>query len=161
MGEKIQTNSCNLSTFAGSMSTFVSLSEVLKSRGSALDEDEVWAILLTAAEALTSVSCIGAETYLVEYNLVKKFLKPAHHHTSDTLPYYVIHLLLLFTALNSSGPGNLCSVISPGSVLISPSGSVAFKTCGRADNVASFTPPETTVARSSSSKEAVEKVRFP
>ncbi|XP_053094720.1 tyrosine-protein phosphatase non-receptor type 13 [Pangasianodon hypophthalmus] len=55
-------------------------------------------------------------------------------------------------------PGNLCSIISPGSILISPSGSVAFKTCGRTDNVASFTSPEMTVSQSSSSKEAVEKM---
>ncbi|KAK3528986.1 hypothetical protein QTP70_014120 [Hemibagrus guttatus] len=96
------------------MSTFVSLLEVLEVRGSALDEDEVWAILITAAETLTSIS--------------------------------------------DKGPGNLCSVISPGSILISPSGSVAFKTCGRTDNVASFTSPEMTVAQSSSSKEAVEKM---
>ncbi|XP_058263000.1 FERM and PDZ domain-containing protein 2 [Hemibagrus wyckioides] len=96
------------------MSTFVSLLEVLEVRGSALDEDEVWAILITAAETLTNIS--------------------------------------------DKGPGNLCSVISPGSILISPSGSVAFKTCGRTDNVTSFTSPEMTVAQSSSSKEAVEKM---
>ncbi|GAA6092036.1 FERM and PDZ domain-containing protein 2 [Tachysurus ichikawai] len=96
------------------MSTFVSLLEVLEVRGSALDEDEVWAILIIAAETLTSIS--------------------------------------------NKGPGNLCSIISPGSILISPSGSVAFKTCSRTDNVASFTSPEMAVAQSSSSKEAVEKM---
>ncbi|KAF5889102.1 FERM and PDZ domain-containing protein 2 isoform X1, partial [Clarias magur] len=54
-------------------------------------------------------------------------------------------------------PGNLCSIISPGSSLISPSGSVAFKTCSWTENVASFTPPEMTVTQTSSSKVAVEK----
>ncbi|KAK2866066.1 hypothetical protein Q7C36_002122 [Tachysurus vachellii] len=96
------------------MSTFMSLLEVLEVQGSALDEDEVWAILFIAAETLTSIS--------------------------------------------NKGPVNLCSIISPGSILISPSGSVAFKTCSRTDNVASFTSPEMTVAQSSSSKEAVEKM---
>ncbi|XP_047673798.1 FERM and PDZ domain-containing protein 2 [Tachysurus fulvidraco] len=96
------------------MSTFVSLLEVLEVRGSALDEDEVWAILIIAAETLTSIS--------------------------------------------NKGPGNLCSIITPGSILISPSGSVAFKTCSRTDNVASFTSPEMAVAQSSSSKEAVERM---
>lgn len=45
--------------FAGSMSTFVSLLEVLESRGFALDEEEVWAILLATAETLTSISYKG------------------------------------------------------------------------------------------------------
>lgn len=46
------------------MSTFVSLLEVLEVRGSALDEDEVWAILITAAETLTNISDKGTRMHM-------------------------------------------------------------------------------------------------
>uniref|UniRef100_A0A665UY30 KIND domain-containing protein n=1 Tax=Echeneis naucrates TaxID=173247 RepID=A0A665UY30_ECHNA len=63
------------------MGTFVTLAEVLEARGSPLDEDEVWCLLM-------------------------------------------------------------CSVLSPGSVLLSANGSLAFKSCARFEDVASFTAPE-------------------
>ncbi|XP_066522679.1 FERM and PDZ domain-containing protein 2 [Hoplias malabaricus] len=98
------------------MSTFVTLAEVLESRGAPLEEAEVWALLLRAAEALLGVS--------------------------------------------SEGPSNPCSIISPGSILLSPNGSVAFKTCGRSEDVASFTSPEASRShsRTSSSKQDLEKM---
>ncbi|XP_072523704.1 FERM and PDZ domain-containing protein 2 [Salminus brasiliensis] len=96
------------------MSTFVTLAEVLESRRAPLEEDEVWALLLGAAEALMGIF--------------------------------------------SKGPVNPCSIISPGSMLLSPSGSVAFKTCSRSEDVASFTSPEMMLARPSSSRQDVEKM---
>ncbi|XP_017569821.2 FERM and PDZ domain-containing protein 2 isoform X1 [Pygocentrus nattereri] len=96
------------------MSTFVTLAEVLESQGAPLEEGEVWALLLGAAEALVGIS--------------------------------------------SKGPANLCSIISPGSMLLSPSGTVAFKACRLSEDVASFTSPETTQARPSSSRQDVEKM---
>uniref|UniRef100_A0A671LYG7 KIND domain-containing protein n=1 Tax=Sinocyclocheilus anshuiensis TaxID=1608454 RepID=A0A671LYG7_9TELE len=80
------------------MSTFVTLAEVLESRGAPLEEDEVWALLLGAAETLISIS--------------------------------------------SKDPGNMCCVISPGSMLLSAVGSIAFKSCGRSEDMGSFASPE-------------------
>lgn len=58
------------------MSTFVSLLEVLESRGSPLDDDEVWAILLTAAETLTSISNKGTDMQTLEiYMHVESIIK--------------------------------------------------------------------------------------
>uniref|UniRef100_A0A3B1JE31 KIND domain-containing protein n=1 Tax=Astyanax mexicanus TaxID=7994 RepID=A0A3B1JE31_ASTMX len=96
------------------MSTFVTLAEVLESRGAPLEEDEVWALLLGAAEALMSIS--------------------------------------------NKGSAKPCSIISPGSMLLSASGSIAFKTCSRSEDVASFTSPEMVLARTSSSRQDVEKM---
>lgn len=41
------------------MGTFVTLAEVLEARGSPLDEDEVWCLLLAATEALLDISQKG------------------------------------------------------------------------------------------------------
>lgn len=41
------------------MGTFVTLAEVLEARGSPLDEDEVWCLLLATTEALLDISKKG------------------------------------------------------------------------------------------------------
>uniref|UniRef100_A0A3Q2XRR7 KIND domain-containing protein n=1 Tax=Hippocampus comes TaxID=109280 RepID=A0A3Q2XRR7_HIPCM len=87
------------------MGTFVTLAEVLEARGSPLDEDEVWCLLLVTTEALLDLS-------------------------------------LTVSGVVCSGSGNMCSVLSPGSVLLSANGRMAFKSCGRNDDVASFVAPE-------------------
>lgn len=56
------------------------------------------------------------------------------------------------------GPGNICSVLSPGSVLLSANGSLAFKSCARYEDVASFTAPELQQSHSAPSRAAAEKV---
>ena len=56
------------------------------------------------------------------------------------------------------GSGNMCSVLSPGSVLLSASGSLAFKGCSRSEDVASFTAPEVRQGLVASSRTAAEKV---
>ncbi|KAI2658860.1 FERM and PDZ domain-containing protein 2 [Labeo rohita] len=96
------------------MSTFVTLAEVLESRGAPLEEDEVWALLFGAAEALIDIS--------------------------------------------SKDPGNMCCVISPGSMLLSGVGSVAFKSCGRSEDVGSFASPEMSQSNTSSRRQATEKM---
>ncbi|KTF83723.1 hypothetical protein cypCar_00044361 [Cyprinus carpio] len=95
------------------MSTFVTLAEVLESRGAPLEEDEVWALLLGAAETLISIS--------------------------------------------SKDPGNMCCVISPGSVLLSAVGCIAFKSCGRSEDMGSFASPEMSQSNSSTRRQATEK----
>uniref|UniRef100_A0AAR2JX41 KIND domain-containing protein n=1 Tax=Pygocentrus nattereri TaxID=42514 RepID=A0AAR2JX41_PYGNA len=70
----------------------------------------------------------------------------------------ILWSVVLKAALRSSSPANLCSIISPGSMLLSPSGTVAFKACRLSEDVASFTSPETTQARPSSSRQDVEKM---
>lgn len=45
------------------MGTFVTLAEVLEARGSPLDEDEVWCLLLATAEALLDISKKGETTH--------------------------------------------------------------------------------------------------
>ncbi|XP_038592269.1 FERM and PDZ domain-containing protein 2 [Micropterus salmoides] len=94
------------------MGTFVTLAEVLEARGSPLDEDEVWCLLLAATEAL----------------------------------------------LDISQKGNMCSVLSPGSVLLSANGSLAFKSCARYEDVASFTAPEVQQGHAASTRTAAEKM---
>ncbi|KAG7226485.1 hypothetical protein INR49_003805 [Caranx melampygus] len=96
------------------MGTFVTLAEVLEARGSPLDEDEVWCLLLASTEALLDIS--------------------------------------------KKGSGNMCSVISPGSVLLSASGSLAFKSCVRYEDVASFTAPEVQHSHANSTRTLVEKM---
>ncbi|XP_042623027.1 FERM and PDZ domain-containing protein 2 isoform X2 [Cyprinus carpio] len=96
------------------MSTFVTLAEVLESRGAPLEEDEVWALLLGAAETLISIS--------------------------------------------SKDPGNMCCVISPGSVLLSAVGCIAFKSCGRSEDMGSFASPEMSQSNSSTRRQATEKM---
>uniref|UniRef100_A0A8C4H8E6 KIND domain-containing protein n=1 Tax=Dicentrarchus labrax TaxID=13489 RepID=A0A8C4H8E6_DICLA len=101
------------------MGTFVTLAEVLEARGSPLDEDEVWCLLLATTEALLDIS--------------RKVSVPA---------------LCL-------GSGNMCSVLSPGSVLLSANGSLAFKSCARYEDVASFTAPEVQQGHAASTRTAM------
>ncbi|XP_070846688.1 FERM and PDZ domain-containing protein 2 [Chaetodon trifascialis] len=96
------------------MGTFVTLAEVLEARGSPLDEDEVWCLLLATTEALLDIS--------------------------------------------KKGSGNMCSMLSPGSVLLSANGSLAFKSCARYEDVASFTAPEVQQGHIASTRTAAEKM---
>ncbi|XP_062331496.1 tyrosine-protein phosphatase non-receptor type 13 isoform X2 [Osmerus eperlanus] len=96
------------------MGTFVTLAEVLEARGSPLEEDEVWCLLLGTVEALLDISC--------------------------------------------KGPGNMCSVLSPGSVLLSANGGFAFKSNARSEDLVSFTAPEVQQGQAASSKTATEKM---
>ncbi|XP_029311434.1 FERM and PDZ domain-containing protein 2 [Cottoperca gobio] len=96
------------------MGTFVTLAEVLEARGSPLDEDEVWCLLLATTDALLDI--------------YKK------------------------------GSSKMCSVLSPGSVLLSANGSLAFKSCARHENVASFTAPEAQQGHTATTRTAAEKM---
>ncbi|XP_035469664.1 FERM and PDZ domain-containing protein 2 isoform X2 [Scophthalmus maximus] len=96
------------------MGTFVTLAEVLEARGSPLDEDEVWCLLLATTEALLDIS--------------------------------------------KKGSGNMCSVLSPGSVLLSANGSLAFKSCAPYEDVASFTAPEAQQSHAASTRTPAEKM---
>ncbi|KAK5880851.1 hypothetical protein CesoFtcFv8_021716 [Champsocephalus esox] len=96
------------------MGTFVTLAEVLEARGSPLDEDEVWCLLLATTEALLDIS--------------------------------------------KKGSGNMFSVLTPGSVLLSANGSIAFKSCARYEDVASFTAPEVQPGHNASTRTAAEKM---
>ncbi|MEQ2256383.1 hypothetical protein ILYODFUR_023645, partial [Ilyodon furcidens] len=96
------------------MGTFVTLTEVLEARGSPLEEDEVWCLLLATTDALLDIS--------------------------------------------KKGPGNMCSVLSPGSVLLSGNGSLAFKSCARSEDVASYTAPEAQQGHAPSTRAAAEKI---
>ncbi|XP_047232107.1 FERM and PDZ domain-containing protein 2 isoform X2 [Girardinichthys multiradiatus] len=96
------------------MGTFVTLTEVLEARGSPLEEDEVWCLLLATTDALLDIS--------------------------------------------KKGPGNMCSVLSPGSVLLSGNGSLAFKSCARSEDVASYTAPEAQQGHAPSTRAAAEKM---
>ncbi|XP_015255966.1 PREDICTED: FERM and PDZ domain-containing protein 2-like [Cyprinodon variegatus] len=96
------------------MGTFVTLTEVLEARGSPLEEEEVWCLLLATTDALLDIS--------------------------------------------KKGPGNMCSVLSPGAVLLSANGSLAFKSCSRSEDVISFTAPEVQHGHAPSTRTAAEKV---
>lgn len=48
-----------LHVYPSSMGTFVTLAEVLEVRGSPLEEDEVWCLLLATTDALLSISKKG------------------------------------------------------------------------------------------------------
>ncbi|XP_034147959.1 tyrosine-protein phosphatase non-receptor type 13 isoform X2 [Esox lucius] len=96
------------------MGTFVTLAEVLEARGSSLEEDEVWCLLLGTADALMEIS--------------------------------------------HKGPGNMCSVLSPGSMLLSATGNIAFKSCARSEDLISFTAPEVQEGHAASSRTASEKM---
>ncbi|XP_053197591.1 FERM and PDZ domain-containing protein 2 [Scomber japonicus] len=96
------------------MGTFVTLAEVLEARGSPLDEDEVWCLLLATTEALLGIS--------------------------------------------KKGSGNMYSVLSPCSVLLSANGGLAFKNCARYEDVASFTAPEVQQGHANSTRAAAEKM---
>lgn len=52
----------------------------------------------------------------------------------------------------------MCNVLSPGSVLLSANGSLAFKSCARYEDVASFTAPEVQQGHAASTRTAAEKV---
>ncbi|XP_034148806.1 tyrosine-protein phosphatase non-receptor type 13 isoform X2 [Esox lucius] len=95
-------------------STFVTLAEVLESRGGPLLEDEVWSLLLGTAESLVDISYKG--------------------HNS------------------------MCSIISPASLLLSATGTLAFKNCALSDEACTFTAPEMLQGRASSTKPAMEKM---
>ncbi|XP_059181014.1 FERM and PDZ domain-containing protein 2 [Centropristis striata] len=100
--------------FPSRMGTFVTLAEVLEARGSPLDEDEVWCLLLATTDALMDIS--------------------------------------------KKGSGNMCSMLSPGSVLLSANGSLAFKSCARYEDLASFTAPEAQQGHSASTRTGAEKM---
>lgn len=53
----------------------------------------------------------------------------------------------------------MCNVLSPGLVLLSANGSLAFKSCARYEDVASFTAPEVQQGHAASSRTVAEKVR--
>ncbi|XP_041830094.1 tyrosine-protein phosphatase non-receptor type 13 [Melanotaenia boesemani] len=96
------------------MGTFVTLAEVLEARGSPLEEDEVWCLLLATTDALLDIS--------------------------------------------KKGSGNMCNVLGPGSVLLSANGSLAFKSCARYEDVASFKAPEVQQGHIASTRAAAEKM---
>ncbi|KAF4090352.1 hypothetical protein AMELA_G00050820 [Ameiurus melas] len=95
-------------------STFVTLAEVLEARGGPLEEDEVWALLLTSAESLLD--------------------------------------------LFSTGHSNICSIMSPTSLLLSANGTLAFKNCTMTDEACAFTAPEMLQGRSITTRKAMEKM---
>eukprot|EP00063_Salmo_salar_P079194 XP_014054029.1 PREDICTED: LOW QUALITY PROTEIN: FERM and PDZ domain-containing protein 2 [Salmo salar] len=94
--------------------TFVTLAEVLETRGGPLLEDEVWSLLLGTTESLVDVSYKG--------------------HNS------------------------MCSIISPSSLLLSGTGTLAFKNCALSDEACTFTAPEMLQGRASSTKDVMEKM---
>lgn len=59
----------------------------------------------------------------------------------------------LFPGLN-----NMSNIISPASLLLSATGTLAFKNCGLSDEVSTFTAPEMLQGRASSSGPATERV---
>lgn len=52
----------------------------------------------------------------------------------------------------------MCYIISPTSLLLSATGTLAFKKCGLSDDVSTFTAPEMLQGRASSTKPAMERV---
>lgn len=56
------------------------------------------------------------------------------------------------------GHNNMCNIISPTSLLLSATGTLAFKNCGLSEEVSTFTAPEMLQGRASSTKPAVERV---
>ncbi|XP_036403936.1 tyrosine-protein phosphatase non-receptor type 13 [Megalops cyprinoides] len=61
--------------------------------------------------------------------------------------------------LDSSYKGSsMCNIISPGSLLLSASGHLAFKNCSRSEDVGSFTAPETLQGRAITTRLATEKM---
>ncbi|KAM8836489.1 FERM and PDZ domain-containing protein 2 isoform 2-T4 [Spinachia spinachia] len=61
-------------------------------------------------------------------------------------------------AVSKKGSGNMCSVLSPGSVLLSANGSLAFKSCARYEDVASFTAPELQQGQAAPTRTSAEKM---
>ncbi|XP_068183259.1 tyrosine-protein phosphatase non-receptor type 13 [Antennarius striatus] len=71
--------------------------------------------------------------------------------------------LLLGTAeslvdISYKGHNNMCNIISPTSLLLSATGTLAFKNCGLSDEVSTFTAPEMLQGRASSTKPATERM---
>ncbi|XP_049455547.1 tyrosine-protein phosphatase non-receptor type 13 isoform X2 [Epinephelus fuscoguttatus] len=71
--------------------------------------------------------------------------------------------LLLGTAeslvdVSYEGHNNMCNIISPTSLLLSATGTLAFKNCGLSDEVSTFTAPEMLQGRASSTKPAIERM---
>ncbi|KAF1375768.1 hypothetical protein PFLUV_G00223610 [Perca fluviatilis] len=70
--------------------------------------------------------------------------------------------LLLATAeslvdVSYKGQNNMYNIISPTSLLLSATGTLAFKNCGLSDEVSTFTAPEMLQGRASSTKPAIER----
>lgn len=57
------------------MGTFVTLAEVLEARGSPLEEDEVWCLLLVTVEALLDISKKGTHSHSLAAFLHLTFVK--------------------------------------------------------------------------------------
>uniref|UniRef100_A0A8C7YK97 Uncharacterized protein n=1 Tax=Oryzias sinensis TaxID=183150 RepID=A0A8C7YK97_9TELE len=57
-----------------------------------------------------------------------------------------------------SGHNNMCSIISPTTLLLSATGSLAFKNCGLSDEVSTFAAPEMLQDQASSTKPATDRV---
>ncbi|XP_068597095.1 tyrosine-protein phosphatase non-receptor type 13 [Brachionichthys hirsutus] len=71
--------------------------------------------------------------------------------------------LLLGTAeslvdVSYKGHNNICNIISPTSLLLSATGTLAFKNCGLSDEVSTFIAPEMLQGRASSTKPAIERM---
>ncbi|XP_068423538.1 FERM and PDZ domain-containing protein 2 isoform X2 [Clinocottus analis] len=71
--------------------------------------------------------------------------------------------LLLGTAeslvdVSYMGQNNMCIIISPSSLLLSATGTLAFKNCGLSEDVSTFTAPEMLQGRASSTKPAMERM---
>ncbi|KAK2824256.1 hypothetical protein Q5P01_021431 [Channa striata] len=56
------------------------------------------------------------------------------------------------------GHNSMCNIISPSSLLLSASGTLAFKNCGLSDEVSTFTAPEMLQGRASSTKPGIERM---
>ncbi|KAM3862683.1 LOW QUALITY PROTEIN: tyrosine-protein phosphatase non-receptor type 13 [Diretmus argenteus] len=71
--------------------------------------------------------------------------------------------LLLGTAeslvdVSYKGHNSMCNIISPTSLLLSATGTLAFKSCALSDEVSTFTAPEMLQGRASSTKPAIERM---
>ncbi|XP_077352067.1 tyrosine-protein phosphatase non-receptor type 13 [Festucalex cinctus] len=71
--------------------------------------------------------------------------------------------LLLATAVclldaSDKGQNNMCNIISPASLLLSATGSLAFKNCGLSEEASTFTAPEMLQGRASLTKPAIERM---
>ncbi|XP_072292370.1 tyrosine-protein phosphatase non-receptor type 13 isoform X3 [Eucyclogobius newberryi] len=56
------------------------------------------------------------------------------------------------------GQNNMCYIVSPTSLLLSASGTLAFKNCGVSDEVSTFTAPEMLQGRAGATKPATERM---
>lgn len=125
----------------------MTLAEVLEARGGPLEEDEVWALLFTSAESLLDLFSIG------------KVYRPAVEscRKCGVMLRHILYLLhcVCFIFL---GQSNICSIISPTSLLLSTNGTLAFKNCTMTDEACAFTAPEMLQGRATSSRTALEKV---